>query len=172
MVAGANDDRPGSTVLHCVCGALCAGRAAVARELARDSTRVLVCEREWLTHLFPTPPLDLADDVRRIARLRGVLGPHLTQLLNRGVDVVVDFGGNTPEERRWLKSLTVAGRHGIALYVLDASAPGHSPSPVTTTAAGAVLDRPPHLDATVVRSFFLPPEPSEGFAVEIRRYAP
>jgi len=91
-------------VLHFICGKAGAGKTTLARQLARDMPAECICEDEWLSRVDP-PISTVADYLAHSARLRSALGPHIIARLKSGVSVVLDFAGNTPREREWVRSL-------------------------------------------------------------------
>lgn len=48
---------------------------------------------------------NLADFARHSKRLRAALAPHAARLLQLGMPIVLDFAGNTPKERAWVRSI-------------------------------------------------------------------
>jgi len=107
--------------LHVLCGKLASGKTTLARQIAGESGAVLVSEDVWLSTLFPDEIVDFADYLDRSARFRRAIAPHLRALLERGVSVVLDFGGNVPRERAWVRSLCDAGAARLVLHYLQAS---------------------------------------------------
>jgi predicted kinase len=85
--------------LHLACGKIAAGKSTLCARLAAHPPAVLVSEDDWTKRLFGDEMRDVADYVRVSARLRGAMGPHVTRLLAAGVDVVLDFPGNTRATR-------------------------------------------------------------------------
>ncbi|BCS31209.1 cell division protein ZipA [Luteitalea sp. TBR-22] len=104
-----------------LCGKMAAGKSTLARELAAREGAVLLVQDEWLGHLFPGEIRSVADYLRCSARLRAALGPHVCDLLARGSTVVLDFPGNTVEQRAWFRELFE--RAGVAheLHLIVAS---------------------------------------------------
>jgi predicted kinase len=105
--------------LHLACGKIAAGKSTLSGRLAARPGTVLVSEDEWTKRLFGDEMRDVADYVRVSARLRGAMGPHVTRLLEAGVDVVLDFPGNTKATRAfWKAAAEVAGAR-LVLHWLD-----------------------------------------------------
>jgi predicted kinase len=90
--------------LHFICGKAASGKTTLARELAARHAAVLFGEDEWLT-LLEAEINSLADYGRHSRRLRAALAPLVVRLLRLGVSVVLDFAGNTPKDRVWVRSI-------------------------------------------------------------------
>lgn len=109
-------DRP---ALHMICGKIASGKSTLAQELGQAPRTVVISEDEWLSGLYPEEITSGPDYVRYAARLKSVLGPHVTHLLASGVSVVLDFPANTVEFRRWMKALVEDTDASHVLHVLD-----------------------------------------------------
>lgn len=107
--------------LHILCGKIASGKSTLAARLAARPGTVLVVEDAWLDALFADELLSLEDYARCSARLRGIMGPHVSALLGAGVSVVLDFAANTCGQRRWLKGLVEATGVSHNLHFLDVS---------------------------------------------------
>lgn len=106
--------------LHLLCGKIAAGKSTLAARLAEAPEAVLIGEDRWTSALFREEMSDVADYVRISARLRAAMGPHVTELLRAGVDVVLDFPGNTRAARAlWREAARQAGAR-ILLHWIDA----------------------------------------------------
>ncbi|MEM9797515.1 MAG: ATP-binding protein [Pseudomonadota bacterium] len=92
-------------ILHMLCGKIASGKSTLARDLARLPGTVRLAEDDWLAALFQGDMASIRDYMQRAARLRGVLGPHVVDLLNAGVSVVLDFQANTVESRAWMRDI-------------------------------------------------------------------
>lgn len=105
-------------VLHVVCGKPGAGKTSLARELARTTPAVCIVEDEWLLKLA-APIRNLADYLEATRKIRSVIAPLAVELLRLGTSVVFDFGGNTPRERAWVRSIFEAAGAQHTLHHLD-----------------------------------------------------
>jgi predicted kinase len=106
--------------LHFICGKAASGKTTLARELAARHAAVLFCEDEWLT-LLEAEINDLADFTRHSKRLRAAFAPHAKRLLQFGMPIVLDFAGNTPKERAWVRSIFESVDAGHVLHCIVAS---------------------------------------------------
>jgi len=107
--------------LHFVSGKLASGKTTLAQRLAREAGAVLVSEDVWLARLFPGEISTFADYLNRAGRFRSALAPHIRVLLGCGTSVVLDFGGNVPRERAWVRSVCAAVGAPIVLHYIKAS---------------------------------------------------
>lgn len=154
--------------LHFICGKAGAGKTTLARALGRSLPAVVFCEDEWISTLgFEIRSLD--DFLEASTRCRALIGPLAVQLLRLGVSIVLDFGGNTPKARHWVRGLFEAAGADHVLHVIEASDAeclanihrrnGEKPPGVYW---GHVTDEIFH----AVTPYFTPPRPDEGFNVQ------
>ena len=149
-----------------LCGKMAAGKSTLARQLAAREGAVLLVQDEFLGRLFPGEILSVQDFVRCSARLREALTPHVCELLGKGITVVLDFPGNTVEQRAWFRTLFERAGVPHELHLIEASderckrqlrhrsrdlPPG---APWTTDA---------EFDA--ITAYFRPPSADEGFTI-------
>ncbi len=106
--------------LHFICGKAASGKTTLARELAERHAAVLFCEDEWLT-LLEAKIDNLADFARYSTRLRAALAPHAARLLRLGMPIVLDFAGNTPNDRAWVRSIFESADADHVLHTIVAS---------------------------------------------------
>jgi hypothetical protein len=82
---------------------------------------LLISEDHWISNLFPDD-LKSLDDYRRVsARLRAAVGPHVVNILQQGLSVVLDFPANTVSNRNWMRSLISEANVAHELHLLDVS---------------------------------------------------
>lgn len=156
----------GNPKLFFLCGKMAAGKSTVARALAEQEDAVLLVQDEFLDALYPGEIVDLSDFARCASRLRNALAPHVCALLSRGVPVVLDFPGNTKDQRAWFRSLFERANAGHELHFIDTpddlcksqlrKRSEHLPpgTPWTTEA-----------EFEAVTAYFQPPSDVEGFNV-------
>lgn len=107
--------------LHMMCGKIASGKSTLASRLARTQGTIVIAEDEWLNALFPNEMSSLSDYVRCSSSLRSIMGPHVVNLLNNGISVVLDFAANTVRQRNWMRTLIDASSASHQLHVLDVS---------------------------------------------------
>jgi predicted kinase len=107
-------------ILHLACGKIAAGKSTLCARLAAAPGTVLISEDEWTKRLFGEEMRDVADYVRVSAKLRGAMGPHVARLLEAGLDVVLDFPGNTKAARAFWKAAADSAGARLVLHWLDA----------------------------------------------------
>ncbi|MGG7565843.1 AAA family ATPase [Rhodovulum sp. DZ06] len=101
-----------------MCGKIAAGKSTLCARLAADGA-VVIAEDDWLAALHAGELTSVADYVRRSARLRAAMGPHVVALLRAGVSVALDFPANTPRTRAWMRGIVDEAGCAHALHVLD-----------------------------------------------------
>ncbi|MEM7489870.1 MAG: ATP-binding protein [Pseudomonadota bacterium] len=152
-------------ILHMLCGKIASGKSTLAADLARAEGTVLIVEDDWLNALFGDQMSTVPDYVRCAAKLRAVMGPHVSNLLNSGLSVVLDFQANTVESRAWMRSILDGTEAGHRLHVLDV------PDALCLARLGARNVRGDHPFAPTEAQFhamarhYAPPTPDEGFDI-------
>ncbi|MGE4245646.1 MAG: AAA family ATPase [Parvibaculaceae bacterium] len=157
------------TTLYLLCGKIAAGKSTLARRLAVEPATVLISEDHWTSNLFADDLKTIDDYDRFSARLRATMGPHVIDLLRKGVSVVLDFPANTIEFRNWMRSLIDRSGAAHELHFLDIpdaicrqrlrerNADGRHPFHVSDE------------DYDLFTSYFEPPGPEEGFNIVVHR---
>ncbi len=107
--------------LHFFCGKAAAGKTTLSKQVASEKNAILISEDIWLSKLYPDELNELPDYVRFSNRLKSVLFDHVTDLLNRGISVVLDFPGNTVEQRSWFKPVIEKAGCNHVLHYIEAS---------------------------------------------------
>ncbi len=107
--------------LYFMCGKMAAGKSTYARELAQRKNAVLLIQDELLEALYPGEIRTIADFVKTSARLRAAMFPHIQHLLTCGVAVVLDFPGNTRDQRQWFREIFEGTKVEHELHFIDAS---------------------------------------------------
>lgn len=105
--------------LHLLCGKIASGKSTLAKTLVAEHAAILLSEDTWLAQLYPGEILSIADYLRCAQRIRGVLGPLVINLLESGVNVVLDFPSNTLANREWLLGLAQAAKVPHRLHYLE-----------------------------------------------------
>lgn len=156
---------PTPPVLHMLCGKIASGKSTLAARLAAARATVLVSEDVWLAALYPGTLSTLQDYVRCAGRLRAAMGPHVIDVLDAGLSVVLDFPADTPEQHGWMAGLVSRSGAAHRLHVLEV------PDAVCLDRLHARNARADHPFAVTDAQFhavtrhFAPPTPEEGFSV-------
>jgi len=103
------------------CGKMGSGKSTMAYKLAEDIDTILISEDEWLNAFYPKEIHDLKDYLEYSARIKPLLTPHVIDILNSGVSIVMDFPGNTTKQRSWFKALLQNGNFTHKLIYLEVS---------------------------------------------------
>jgi predicted kinase len=153
--------------LHFVSGKAGAGKTTFARQLARTTPAVLICEDEWMSRLAD-PIENLQQYLTAAARIRSVVAPLCVDLLTLGTSVIFDFAGNTVHDRRWVRSIfeTASADHRLHYVMADddtckARVRQRNQTKPEGVFFGVVTDQ--QIDE--VNKFFAPPAAEEGFTV-------
>jgi predicted kinase len=108
-----------NATLHFFCGKMAAGKSTLARRLAERHGAVLLEEDHFLARLFPGQVHGIADYVALSARIKDALSAPIVQLLANGSSVVLDFPGNTRNQRAWFRQLLEQSGAAHELHFLD-----------------------------------------------------
>ena len=154
---------PARATLHMLCGKIAAGKSTLSARLAETENAVLISEDRWIERLYGPELVTLGDYFERSERLRATIAPHIVALLRFGVSVVLDFHANTVESRRWMRGLIEEAGASHRLHFLDVPDEVCRARMHARKASGG--DGVSDAEFDHVTSFFVPPDPSEGFVV-------
>ena len=102
------------------CGKMGAGKSTYAKKLANELSAVLLSEDDWLSAIYPEEITNFDDYIKYSSRLKPLLKEHVRRILNSGVSVVMDFPGNTKNQRAWFKEIFSEGHIPHKLIYLKA----------------------------------------------------
>jgi predicted kinase len=152
--------------LHLLCGKIAAGKSTLCARLAAAPGTVAIAEDDWTKTLFGDEMREVADYVRVSAKLRAAMGPHVAALLKAGLDVVLDFPGNTRATRAFWREVAEGAGARLVLHWLDV------PDAVCLARLRARNAAGVHAFAGVseaqfdlITRRFEPPDEAEGFAL-------
>jgi len=153
-----------------LCGKMAAGKSTLARELAAREHAMLFVQDEWLDALYPNGVINVATYLEYSGRINKLLAPVVVDLLSRGVSVVIDFPGNTRNQRAWFRGIIERAGAEHELHVLD------TPDAICKAQLKArSADLPPgtpwtsEADFDLISSHFRAPAEDEGFNVVVHR---
>jgi len=106
-------------MLHFIYGLPGSGKTSLALALAARTPAVALCEDDWVATLASEPITNLAQYLELSRKIRAIIGPLATRLLQLGTSVVLDFAGNTPTHRAWARAIADAAAAAHLLHVLD-----------------------------------------------------
>lgn len=107
--------------LYFMCGKMAAGKSTHAKELAKAKNAVIFVQDEILDALYPGDIRQIEDFVKYSARVRLAWSSHITELLGRGISVVLDFPANTIAQRGWFRGLFEHAGAEHELHYIEAS---------------------------------------------------
>jgi len=100
---------------------MAAGKSTLAKELAKKNDAVLLREDSWLSQLYPEEITNIPEYIKYSGRLKNILSEHIQLLLSHGVSVVLDFPGNTVNQRSWFRAIYEQVNVSHVLHFVDAS---------------------------------------------------
>jgi predicted kinase len=154
---------PSNATLHMLCGKIAAGKTTLSAKLGLAENTLVISEDRWIEQLYGPELKTLADFFDRCERLRATLAPHVVDLLRTGVSVVLDFHANTVRSRAWMRAIFEAAEASHQLHFLDVPDEVCRSRMHARKACGG--DGVSDAEFDHVTSFFVPPDPSEGFNV-------
>lgn len=99
---------------------MAAGKSTLAMAIAAQEQACLFVEDRLLEALYPAEVASVQDYIRCSARIRQALGPQIVWLLREGISVVLDFPGNTRNQRAWFRLLIDEANCAHVLHFIDA----------------------------------------------------
>jgi predicted kinase len=152
------------------CGKMAAGKSTLARSLAAREHAMLFEQDHWVETLFPNMIVNVATYLEYSGRINRIVAPIVVDVLSRGVSVVMDFPGNTLNQRAWFRGIIDQAGADHELHYLD------TPDAVCLAQLKA---RSAHLppgtkwtteeDFNLISSHFRAPSPDEGFNVVLHK---
>lgn len=154
-------------VLHLLCGKIAAGKSTLARRIAARPATLLISEDHWTSHLF-SDELKTIDDYDRLsARLRAAMAPHIVDILQQGLSVVLDFPANTVSHRDWMRSLIAQAGVAHELHLLELPDTVCKQRLLERNRRGEHPFQVSEADYDLFTSYFVRPQPDEGFNIVI-----
>lgn len=151
-------------------GKMASGKSTLARQLAARESAVLFVQDQWLDALYPNLIVNVASYIEYSGRINRTLTPYVVELLSRGVSVVLDFPGNTSNQRAWFRSIIDDTGVDHELHFLD------TPDELCKAQLKVrSADLPPgtkwttEADFELISSHFRAPTEDEGFNVITHR---
>jgi len=152
--------------LYCFAGKMGAGKSTKAKAIAESKNTILLSEDDLLSQLYPNQIQSFDDYLTFSSRMKPFVHSHVQQLLKIGVNVVMDFPGNTINQRQWFLDIVSeiqADHQLIYLNIDDATCLQQLKIRRQTNPERADFDT----EATFnyVSSFFEEPQASEGLNI-------
>lgn len=155
--------------LHLLCGKIASGKSTLAKTLVAEHAAILLSEDTWLAQLYAGEILSIADYLRCAQRIRGVLGPLVINLLESGVNVVLDFPANTLANREWLLGLAQAAKVPHRLHYLELDDATCRARLHARNARGDHDFAATDAEFDLITRHFCVPSEAEGLVIEVHR---
>ncbi len=153
------------TTLHFFSGKMAAGKSTLAKSISDENNAILIIEDQWLSQLYPKEITNIPEYLKYSTRLKNLMSDHICSLLSRGISVVVDFPGNTIDQRNWFRNIFERSNVHHTLHFVDSSdavcklqLKGRS-----RDREGEAFTSEEEFDA--ISKYFQPPSDSEGFNI-------
>lgn len=105
--------------LHLLAGQIASGKSTLAKKLSEQHDAIVISEDEWLSQLFADDMSTVEDYVRCSNNLKRAMEPHLLDLIQIGLSIVLDFPANTLKQRVWMRNLIDKAGCEHVLHFLD-----------------------------------------------------
>jgi predicted kinase len=155
------------STLYLLCGKIAAGKSTLARRLAARPATLLISEDHWMSNLFSGDLRTLDDYGRCSARLRAAMEPHIVDILQQGLSVVLDFPANTVGNRNWMRSLITQSSAAHELHLLDVPDTICEQRLRERNAGSEHPFQTSEADYDLFTSYLVPPGANEGFNIVI-----
>jgi predicted kinase len=151
--------------LHLLCGKIAAGKSTLCARLADAPGTVAIGQDRWLNSLFGDELKEVADYVRIAPRLNAGLGPHVTDLLSAGLDIVLDFPANTRATRAFWRDAANSAGARVLLHFVDVPDEVCRKRLRRRNAEGGHEFAASDAQFDQITAYFQPPEEDEGLAI-------
>ena len=161
-------DQNGEAELHLLCGRIAAGKSTLAKSLVKRHRAILIGEDDYLEQLYGDKIQSFADYRGHSQRLRQLITPLCIDLLQRGINIVLDFPANTPSCRQWLKNIIQQSEARHTLHYLTTPVERCREQLQQRIVKQQKNSSPIALNEfDEINRYFVPPDVTEGFNVEI-----
>ncbi len=155
--------------LHVICGRIAAGKSTLAAKLSEPDDIICISEDAWLSTLYGAQMQTVQDYVKFSAKLRGIMTLHISQLLQAGLSVVLDYPANTLDNRRWMRDCAAQAKAEVLLHLLDVDEATCWQRLQDRNARGEHPFKPSRAQFTQICQHYTPPRAEEGFAIHIHK---
>ena len=128
---------------------------------------LLISEDHWTSKLFSGDLRTIDDYGRCSARPRAAIGPHIVDILQQGLSIVLDFPANTVSNRNWMRSLITQSGAAHELHLLDVPDTICKQRLQERNAGGEHPFQVSEAENDLFTSHFVAPGPDEGFNVVV-----
>lgn len=158
-----------TATLHFICGKLASGKTTLARTIEKQTESVFICEDEWMSKLYPGYIRNFHDYLKHSSNFRIAIQGHVQHLLGSGISVVLDFAGNIPSERKWVKSIYESVGADHLLHYIEATDVLCKKQLISrNTSSPHAMIKISDDEFDQITRYFQPPQEKEGF--RLKRY--
>lgn len=153
--------------LHFFCGKMASGKSTLAKSLAEENNTILMAEDVWLSTLYPEEINNFDDYIKYSRRLKSILTPHIKDILNTGISIVLDFPGNNPSQRNWFRSIfePIEVNH-ILHYIIASDDLCKQQLKIRSQDKPEGSAFTTEAEFTAITKYFQPPTPEEKFNIK------
>ena len=149
--------------LHLFCGKIGSGKSTLAAQFGAEVSTILIREDQLLANLYPGEVVTIEDYARCSDRLRRTIGPHIVELLRKGVSVALDFQANTTTVRAWMRDLIKEAHCSHQLHLLQTPDTICRERLAARNASGVHEYQVSEAEFDLFSSYFVAPGKGEGF---------
>lgn len=91
--------------LYFLCGKMGSGKTTYSNTLKNDKNAIRLSEDDMLSILYPNQVNSIEDYLKYSSRMKPVVENLVSDIVLKGVSVVLDFPGNTRRQRTWFKKM-------------------------------------------------------------------
>ena len=148
------------------CGKMGAGKSTQSKVICDQRNAILISEDHWLSKLYPNEIKIFQDYIHYSSLLKTVIKPLVVSMLEKGVNIVMDFPANTLNQRSWFKGIISESGAKHELIYLDVS-----DQKCLKQIAKRRIENPERADFDneevfyQVTQYFQPPEEKEDFNI-------
>jgi predicted kinase len=95
------------------------------------------------------------------------MGPHIVDILQQGLSIVLDFPANTVGNRNWMRSLIAQSNAAHELHLLDVPDTICKQRLRERNAGGEHQFQVSEAEYDLFTRYFVPPGPDEGFDIVV-----
>jgi len=157
----------GESKLHVFCGKMAAGKTTLATAVSQKLNAVMLSEDTLLLDLYAGKVVDIPTYVEYSGLIKQALRSHIVELLKLQMNVVLDFPGNTHQQRQWFLAIAQDADVCCVLHWVNCT------DDLCLTRLAQRAKANPERQATdtaemfeAITKYFQPPTSQEGFIID------